>query len=163
VSRPEKPFYPASIVAQLQARGFSAEQALREIQKVAPDADPAEVRQIHAQVTTARAREGALQRVNIGRRPRSEEITPWTTRKRTGFVYHTDLIVRVGDIGVTFRKPFSMKYDAPVSYRKAMADAIGNFEAGAAELDDEGNPRYGDEEVIGAVVLSVFELQPGEI
>lgn len=135
---------------------------LRTFDRLGVPTNDREVRQIAAEIQTARSREGVLQRVNIARKPRAEEITTWTTRKQTGFVYHSDLLVRIKGTDVTFRKPFSTKYDRTVSYRKAMYDAIANFEAGAAELDEEGNPKYGEEEVVGAVVLSVMELQPFE-
>lgn len=158
----DKPFYPGNYIRRFVDAGLSAEEALTQFRRQVGSVDEREFRTLYGQVESALQHEETLGRINLGRRPVASELQQWSTRTRAGYLYQMDIIARIEGTDITYRKPFSARYDQPVSYRKAMADALASFEEGRLP-DEDGNPGTGDgEEPLGAVVINVFELVPDE-
>lgn len=159
----ERPAWVANYLPDLIRRGVSATEALRVFRA------PTEQGGLGLHVSTSEwfrqysetladlaNREGFM-RVNIGRRPTSDQITPFTSRAATGFQYHFDILVRNNATGETYYTPSGYRTQQLVSFRTARQGAIDAISQAAAE----GSPSVADLEVLGALPVSVREYVPG--
>jgi hypothetical protein len=91
----------------------------------------------------------------LGRRPNSGEITPITTRKRSGFIQQIDVYVRDRETGVVESRPFSWRTQVLITRRAAIGEALAAFQNGVI-----GSPSVYDEQILGATYVGTLQLNP---
>lgn len=89
----------------------------------------------------------------LNRRPAASEIGRWTTRRRKGYAYRVQGVLKDRVTGATKNAYITVTYDRLVSRGKAIADAM----AGFTDAED----RY-PAELLGAFTGGVFEMVPGD-
>lgn len=95
--------------------------------------------------------------VNFARRPAAEQITEFTSRRATGYLYTFDVLVKNNATGETYYTPSGFRSDKLVRFSTARQSAIDAI--AAAALD--GSPSVADLDVLGAVPVSVRQYVPG--
>lgn len=102
------------------------------------------------------SREGFMA-VNLGLRPSSDQIVPFTSRRATGFLYTFDVLVRNNATGETYYTPSGYRSDSLVKFSTARQSAIDAISAAALD----GSPSVADLDVLGALPVSVRQYVPG--
>lgn len=153
----------AQYLPQLIRTGISASQALQSFRA------PAAAGGLGLRVSTTEwyrqwsetlrdlaSREGFMS-VNLGLRPTSDQIVPFTSRRATGFLYTFDVLVKNNATGETYYTPSGYRSDSLVKFSTARQSAIDAI--AAAALD--GSPSVADLDVLGALPVSVRQYIPG--
>jgi hypothetical protein len=102
------------------------------------------------------AREGFMA-VNLARRPSPEQVTQFSSRKATGFLYTFDVLVRNNATGQTYYTPSGYRSATLVRFATAKQAALDAISKAAAE----GSPSVSDLTVLGALPVEVREYLPG--
>lgn len=94
--------------------------------------------------------------VQLNRRPTSEQVSVFSSRRATGFNFTFDVLVRNRATGETYYTPSGYRSDRAVSFATAKRGALDAISVAAAE----GSPSVADLEVLGALPVSVVEYVP---
>lgn len=158
----ERPAWVAQYLPDLIRRGMSATAALNLFR-----AAPAEgglglhvstsewYRQFGETLSDLSKREGFVA-VNYSLRPTSDQMTTFTSRRATGYLYPWNVLVRNRSTGETYYQVSGYRTERLVSFRVARQGAIDAITQAAAE----GSPSVADVEVLGALPLPVREYVP---
>lgn len=114
--------------------------------------------QAWGETVAALASREAIAQAPLGRRPVADEITPFSSRTATGFLYSVDVLVRNRATGETYYTPSGFRSQQRVSYRTAIAGAV----SAIADAAIAGSPSAGNLQVLGALPVEVREYQPGQ-
>lgn len=160
----DRPAWVAQYMPELQRRGVSASAALREFRRPAAQgglglsiSTSTWYKQWGQTLAQLAQREGFLA-VNLSRRPSTEQITEFTSRKATGYHYSFNVLVKNNATGETYYTPSGYRSQQLVSFAKARNAAIDALTQAAAE----GSPSVADLDILGAVPIGVTEYVPGE-
>lgn len=159
----DRPAWVAQFAPDLIRRGISATAALRIFRAPAGDgglglhvSTTEWYRQYGEALADLSKREGFLA-VNYGLRPTRDQITSFTSRRATGFLYPFNVLVRNNTTGETYYQVSGFRSASAVSFRVAQQGAIDAI----AEAARDGSPTVADVEVLGALPLPVREYVPG--
>lgn len=112
--------------------------------------------QAWGETTAALSRQQAIRGVPLGRAPTIDEVTPYSSRGATGFLYSFDVLVRNRATGETYYTPSGFRSDRRVTYQTALQGAISAIADAAAE----GSPSAANLQLLGALPIEVREYQP---
>jgi hypothetical protein len=91
----------------------------------------------------------------LNRRPVASEITPISTKTRSGYIQQVDVYVRNRDTGEVESRPFSWRTQVLVTRQAAVNEALAAFDTGVT-----GSPDRFNETVLGATYTSTLQLNP---
>jgi hypothetical protein len=91
----------------------------------------------------------------LNRRPTANEITPISTKTRSGYIQQVDVYVRNRDTGEVESRPFSWRTQVLVTRQAAVNEALAAFDTGVT-----GSPDRFNETVLGATYTSTLQLTP---
>lgn len=92
----------------------------------------------------------------LNRRPLSSEITPYTSRKASGFMQYVEVYVRDRDTGIIEARPWAIRTDTLISRGRAVTQALSRYEAATLP---EGT--FEGELVVGAAYAGTVQMIPG--
>lgn len=142
--------FPSALIAARE--GMSANGFYQELRDLGVAARRAEVLAIYKVARAITARSSGDVFNDITQTPTGSEITPWPTRKATGYMQTVAITYRDKATGHISQTWWSTKNDEPIARETAMAQAINAY----AEHADQYN-----QDLIGAVHTSTYLLSPG--
>lgn len=87
----------------------------------------------------------------LHRRPTADQVVRWDTSRERGFLYQVEVQTRIRGTDVIETRQSSARSRRPITFGEAL-------DTGIAFFDDEGETY--NEEVLGGVVVGVYELVP---
>lgn len=151
----DRPTYPAGLVNQLQARGMSATEGLRHAREQGVKLRTQTWYRLWGETRAAADRIGQVGAARMHRRPTSEEVTPMTAPRATGFLYTANIAVRDRLTGEVFFTPSGYRSQGLVSYNTALQHAIN-----AAQDAQEANRESFGGDILGGFVSQVRQFVP---
>lgn len=135
--------------------GISANQGLRNLQ--AAGAGVARATWLRTVAEVRRTLSDQLDEATrpLNRRPLPSEITPITTKTRTGFIQQVDVYVKNRDTGEVESRPFSWRGQVLITRQAAVNEALNAFNDGVT-----GSPDRFNETIIGATYTGTLALNP---
>jgi hypothetical protein len=151
VSTPEGPGYAANFMRRLIEEGASAAEGLRRYRAAGGAIRTQVWYRSFGETARVLAEKGKVLAAPRTRRPAADEVTTWTTRRATGYIYQAEVQVRLRGTSEIFTTNFSFKSDRLVRYGAAL-DSI--LDAATSDIEQYG------EIVLGGYMTGVYELQP---
>lgn len=145
--------YAANFVRSMIERGLSATAALREFRAAGGQIQTQTWYRTYGEVGAALANRERASSIPLGRRPNADEVTTWSTRRATGYLYQIEAQVRIRGTSEVFTMQTSYRSDSLIQTGRALQDAMNTL---ADNLDE-----YDEVALFGSVV-GVHELVPEE-
>ena len=152
---PRRAPWPTSYIPELQARGLSANAALLYLREQGLGIRRQTFLRAWGETRAAIEKRENVQAARLDRRPTASEITPLTTRSKTGYLYHFHALVQLGATGEVYRTPISTTFDRLVSYDRARTEVMDTLLAAQVE-----GGTLEQERIIDAIPMEVRDMIP---
>lgn len=127
--------FPSALIAA--RAGLSANEFIRDMQALGMGARRADILKMYGEAKDVVRRSGAEVFRDITQTPTASEITPWSTRKATGFVQTVRLVYRDSVTGTYHSTYWKTSNPQPMQRERAIAMAINAYEGSASGDNQE--------------------------